>query len=150
MIRQQYRCAGFSLIEVLVALVILGVGFMGLARLQLALLAGTADSVAYDYAIRLANDQIESLRFAQLSGAVPGSGADEQPLQGMTFVRSWSVNCGASPLCQVAVTVKWSEPRSNGAQDQRELALNAFLSSPTSAEQAWLVQSGPPTREILP
>lgn len=150
MMTRQNKASGFSQMEVLVALVILGVGLMGLARLQLTLLAGTADSAAYDYAIRLANDQIESLRFARLSGAVPGSGADEQPFQDMSFVRSWSVNCGEPSLCQVAVTVKWSEPRSNGVQGQRELALNAFLAPPSSAEQAWLVQSGPPGREILP
>ena len=43
MMPRQRHVAGFSLIEVLVALVILGVGLMGLARLQLFLLAGTAD-----------------------------------------------------------------------------------------------------------
>lgn len=86
------RSAGFSLIEVLIALVVLGVGLMGLARLQLHLLASTADSAAYDHAVRLANAQLESLRFTRLTGGVPVSGADEQSVQGLVFSRRWTVN----------------------------------------------------------
>lgn len=147
--RQRY-VAGFSLIEVLVALVILGVGFMGLARLQLFLLAGTADTVAYDQAIRLANEQIEMLRFSRLAGDVPTPGADEQTLHGMTFQRIWTAACGTDQSCQTKVVVTWIEPRSDGQQGRRELALAAWLAAPTSVAQGWLVQSGPPTREILP
>lgn len=142
--------AGFSLIEVLVALVVLGVGLMGLARLQLFLLAGTADTVAYDQAVRLANNQTEVLRFTKSAGSVPTSGADEQRLHGMTFQRTWAVACEVDQACQAKVTVTWVDPRSDGQQGQRELVLNAWLAPQALAEQGWLVQAGPPGRETLP
>jgi type IV pilus assembly protein PilV len=150
MMRPQRPCAGFSLIEILVALVILGVGLMGLARLQLLLLAGTADTAAYDQAIRLANDQIEALRFARSSGIVPVTGADEQPMQAMTYQRSWIVDCSVDQACQTRVVVTWTAPGSDGQEARRELVLHAWLAPPLSAEQGWLVQSGPPGRETLP
>lgn len=150
MMPRQRHVAGFSLIEVLVALVILGVGLMGLARLQLFLLAGTADTVAYDQAIRLANEQVETLRFSRLAGNVPTPGADEPVLHGMTFQRLWTVACSTDQSCQTKVIVSWTEPRDDGQQGRRELMLNAWLAAPTSVAQGWLVQSGPPMREILP
>lgn len=149
-IRLQPQAAGFSLIEVLVALVILGVGLMGLARLQLYLLAGTADTAAYDLAVRLASAQIETLRLTRMSGSVPTAGADEQALPGIAFQRSWAVTCGVDQLCQSEVTVKWAEPRGGGQGGQRELVLTGHLAPPSAAEQGWLVQSGPPNRETLP
>ena len=142
--------AGFSLIEVLIALVILGVGLMGLARLQLYLLASTADTAANDHAIRLANDQLEALRFTRITGGTPSTGADEVPVQGMAFNRSWVVTCVPAPLCHVTVRVGWREPRASGHNGQREITLDAHLAPPSAAAQAWLVQSGPPRRETLP
>ena len=150
MIRQQDHCAGFSLIEVLVALVILGVGLMGLARLKLFLLAGTADIAATDQAIRLANDQIEALRFARSSGVDLSSGADEQSLHGMAFQRSWTVSCGVDQPCQTQVGVTWTEPRGDKQPSRQELLFHAWLTPNVSVEQGWLVQSGPPGRETLP
>ena len=147
---RQSHVAGFSLIEVLVALVILGVGLMGLARLQLFLLAGTADTAAYDHAVRLANEQIETLRFTRVSGGVPTTGADEQVVQALAFRRSWTVTCGADDLCQSKVSIKWAEPRGDAQRELRELLLNAWLAPPSAVEQGWLVQSGPASRETLP
>ncbi|MFW9610718.1 MAG: type IV pilus modification PilV family protein [Fluviibacter sp.] len=144
------RSAGFSLIEVLIALVVLGVGLMGLARLQLHLLASTADSAAYDHAVRLANAQLESLRFTRLTGGVPVSGADEQSVQGLVFSRRWTVNCTSGDLCQIAAQVRWREPRAIAGADTQEISLNAYIALPSGAAQGWLVQSGPPGREILP
>lgn len=148
--RQSFRAqAGFSLIEVLVALVILGVGLMGLARLQLFMLAGTADTAAYDHAVRLANDQLELLRYTAISRAAPTAGADERQLQDLTFHRGWIADCD-SAACRVTVTVRWQEPRAGGATPQREIVLHAYLARGSLAETAWLAQSGPPNRETLP
>lgn len=144
------RQAGFSLIEVLIALVILGVGLMGLARLQLSMLAGTADTAAYDHAIRLANDQLETLRFIRMTSKVPSAGADDRLVQGMAFQRSWMVSCPNEPVCQAVVSVRWQEPRAGSANPQREIMLEGYLSPGALAAQAWLVQSGPPGREVLP
>ncbi len=148
--RRSQQSTGFSLIEVLVALVVLGVGLMGLARLQLVLLAGTADTAAYDHAIRLANDQLESLRFTRLSGGALVTGADDPSVQGMTFQRSWAVACASDQPCDVKVQVRWREPRASAEDGQREVSLNAYLVPPSATAQAWLVQSGPPKRETLP
>ena len=104
---------GFSLIEVLVALVLLGVGLMGLARLQLVLLAGTADTAAYDHAVRLANDRVESLRLTRLAGGLPVTGTDEQPVQGILFQRAWTVACPSEQSCHAKVTVRWRSPRAS-------------------------------------
>lgn len=148
--RQSRGHAGFSLIEVLVALVILGVGLMGLARLQLSMLAGTADTAAYDHAVRLANDQLETLRFNRSAGNAPSAGADDRLVQGMNFQRSWSVSCDADQTCHTEVSVRWEEPRAGAANPQREITLEGYLSPGALASQAWLVQSGPPSREVLP
>ena len=148
--RRHKQQRGFGLIEVLVALVILGVGLMGLARLQLSMLAGTADTAAYDHAVRLANDQLETLRFTRMAGNVPSTGADDRLVQGMNFQRSWSVSCVTGQACHTAVTVRWKEPRAGASNPQREITLEGYLPPGTLAAQAWLVQSGPPTREILP
>ena len=141
---------GFSLIEVLVALVILGVGLMGLARLQLVLLAGTADTAAYDHAVRLANERIESLRFTRLTGSVPISGADELSVQGILFQRAWTVACPSEQSCHAKVTVHWRAPRASAEDAPHDVSLEAYLAPAVSVAQGWLVQSGPPNRENLP
>jgi len=81
---------GFSLVEVLVALVILGVGLLGLARLQLGMLGGTAESVLHDSAVRLAEDKLESLRFELAAGHIPQAGSDEPKTYDVTLQRAWT------------------------------------------------------------
>lgn len=141
---------GFSLIEVLTALVVLGVGLMGLARLQLHLLAGTADTAAYDHAVRLANAQLEALRFTRLAGGMPVSGADEPSVQRLTFSRRWVINCNPDALCQATTRVRWREPGAGAAAAEQEVMLDAYLAPSSLTAQGWLVQSGPPGRETLP
>lgn len=148
--RRSHHASGFSLIEVLVALVVLGIGLMGLARLQLFLLAGNVDTVMQDHAIRLANDRLESLRFAQLTGAMPSSGADDIPVQGFVFGREWTVNCAADQLCSARILVRWQEPRASTGSGQREITLEAYLAPALTKAQGWLVQAGPSKAETLP
>ena len=145
--------SGFSLIEVLVALVVLGVGLMGLARLQLYLLAGSADTVAMDHAVRLANQQLETLRFARWTGGTPTGGTDEVLKQGLVFRREWQVVCSsaqpASP-CRAQVDLHWKEPRGDASSPERELTVQGYLAGNSAVAEAWLVQYGTPGREPLP
>jgi type IV pilus modification protein PilV len=53
---------GFSLLEVLVAIVILSIGLLALAILQLNLIRSSTDAKAQSVALALAKEQIESLR----------------------------------------------------------------------------------------
>ena len=143
--------SGFSLIEVLIALVILGVGLMGLARLQLYLLAGSADAIAMDHAVRLANEQLETLRFTRSAGAILNSGADELRKQGLLFRREWQVKCvSVQSTCHARIALRWKEPRGDASAPERELVVEGYLGGNSTVAEAWLVQYGPPGREPLP
>ncbi|MFM2066427.1 MAG: hypothetical protein RLZZ584_1336, partial [Pseudomonadota bacterium] len=56
------HCAGMGLVEVLIALVVLGVGLAGLARLQLWLWTGADAARQRSEATRLAQQDLEALR----------------------------------------------------------------------------------------
>ena len=138
---------GFSLVEVLVALVILGVGLLGLARLQLGMLGGTVDSVLHDSAVRLAEDKVESLRFEWAAGHNPQSDSDETKAYGVTMQRSWTWSVNERDLSETTVTMRWQEPRTG---EENILSIPSKLLQPQLAAQVWLIQAGVPMREPLP
>ena len=138
---------GISLVEVLVALVILGVGLLGLARLQLGMLGGTAETVLHDSAIRLAEDKLESLRFEWAAGQKPESGSDETKAYEVTMQRAWSWSVNDRGLAETTVTIRWREPRTG---EENTLNIPAKLAAPQLAATGWLIQSGAPLREPLP
>jgi len=138
---------GFSLVEVLVALVILGVGLLGLARLQLGMLGGTAESVLYDSAIRLAEDKLELLRFDLVAGMNLQSGSDEITVYDVTMQRAWTWSVNDYGLAETTVTMRWREPRTG---EENTISIPSKMTQPALAAQGWLIQSGAPTRETLP
>jgi type IV pilus assembly protein PilV len=138
---------GFSLIEVLIALVLLGVGLLGLARLQLSMLSGTAESVLHDSAVRLAEDKLEALRFELAAGQTPLAGSDETQVDEVTLRRTWTWSVDANGLAETTITAKWRNPKTS---DELALSIPAKLTTSAMAGQAWLIQSGPPSRETLP
>lgn len=138
---------GFSLIEVLIALFVLGVGLLGLARLQLSMLGSTAESVLHDSAIRLAEDKLEALRFELAAGRIPQAGWDEPKIDDVTMHRDWTWSVSVDGLAQTTVTANWRDPKTG---DEVTLKLPAKLTTSGMAAQAWLIQSGPPSRETLP
>lgn len=138
---------GFSLIEVLIALVLLGVGLLGLARLQLSMLSGTAESVLHDSAVRLAEDKLEALRFELAAGRTPLAGSDEAQVDEVTLRRTWTWSVDANGLAETTITAKWRNPKTS---DELALSIPAKLTTSAMAGQAWLIQSGPPSRETLP
>ncbi len=141
------RAKGFSLVEVLIALVVLGVGLLGLARLQLNMLGGTAESVLQDSAVRLAEDKLESLRFELAEGRLPQAGSDEPKVQDVTLQRHWNLKLSPTGLVESNITLQWRDPRTG---EEGTLNLPAMLSPSALTAQAWLIQSGVPSREPLP
>lgn len=56
------RDKGFTLVELLIAMVILGVAFMGLANMQLSCINGNSNSCQLTKAIILAQDKMEEIK----------------------------------------------------------------------------------------
>lgn len=138
---------GFSLIEVLIALVVLGVGLLGLARLQLNMLGGTAESVLHDNAVRLAEDKLEALRFELAQGRIPQSGSDAPKVQDVIMQRQWDLKLSPTGLIESNIVMQWRDVRTG---EESTLKLPARLAPSALAAQAWLIQSGAPSREPLP
>jgi type IV pilus modification protein PilV len=91
---------GFSMIEVLIAVVVLGFGLMALAALQTTIIRSSAETKAQTIALQLAKDKIEDLRsFQSLAEykAITSSAAVELlddasgNLSNVNFKRSWVV-----------------------------------------------------------
>ena len=141
------RAKGFSLVEVLIALVVLGVGLLGLARLQLNMLGGTAESVLQDSAVRLAEEKLESLRFELAEGRLLQAGSDEPKVQDVILQRHWNLKLSPTGLVESNITLQWRDPRTG---EEGTLNLPAMLSPSALTAQAWLIQSGVPSREPLP
>jgi type IV pilus modification protein PilV len=79
---------GLSLVEVFVALLVLSVGLIALARLQVDLVRGSADARARTVALSLAEEKIEDLRsFALTDGA--GAWSTSNAVN-PAFVMAWS------------------------------------------------------------
>lgn len=82
------RQAGVGLIELMVSVLVLSIGLVALARLQIELVRGAADSRARSAAVALAEQKLEDLRSY---GVVNGAGAwTTTNAQDPTFDMAWS------------------------------------------------------------
>lgn len=92
---------GFSLIETLVALVVLSSGLLGIAALYLEGLRGTRSAIYHSHAINLAADMAESIRAnrnAGVSGSAYALASDNPPL--MQGCLAAGLSCTATALAQ--------------------------------------------------
>jgi type IV pilus modification protein PilV len=112
------KTQGFSLVEVLVAALIVAVGIIGLARLQGITLSNSSESRARTDALNLAQEKIEELRTFSNQSAydmmASGTNANTDPdMAGgnANFTRNWTVtDCTNSMNCkQVNVSVNWTD-----------------------------------------
>ncbi|MEW6188014.1 MAG: prepilin-type N-terminal cleavage/methylation domain-containing protein [Thermodesulfobacteriota bacterium] len=97
--------AGFTLVEILVAITLILFGLLGAAQLQVMTIFTNSTSSQRTTAITLAQDRLEELRtrpFAQI-GTPPFS--DTSGL----YTRTWTIqnNTPAAGMAQVTVTVTW-------------------------------------------
>jgi|Deesub1362A_J573_1020465.scaffolds.fasta_scaffold00148_17 type IV pilus assembly protein PilV len=103
---------GFTLGEVLVAMIILAVALLALAKMQIRSLEAGDFSSRMSIALALAQDKIEEFQDTSLADIVDGS--DTVTVQGSTggvtrFTREWTVDSSTwgTNTRQVTVTVRW-------------------------------------------
>ena len=122
------RQEGFSLIEVLIALVILAVGLLGLAMFQITAIKGNAIASKWTVATELAQDRLERFRHANwisIQSSVPGgfvpgtqpaqsdygslggSVGDNAIVRGTTFYRVWDVTPATSTANSFTTISVW-------------------------------------------
>jgi type IV pilus assembly protein PilV len=114
-IRKTRRQSGFTLLEVLIAVLVIGVGFMATASMQGTSVSGNSRSAFMTAATYLAEDKIEELRntdyMAITAAGSPENDIDELGNAGGIYSRSWTVVNDSPGLLMktVAVTVNWEE-----------------------------------------
>jgi len=107
------KSKGFTLIEVLIALVILSVAFLGLAGLMVQTTKNNSFGGRMTEAATFAQDKLEELRAVSWVTITPGS--DKMSSNGMDFSRNWRVtpNPTNGNLKEIAVTINWKDKTSH-------------------------------------
>jgi len=107
-VSRRARSQGFTLIEMMVVVLLIGVGLMGLAALSGTVAQANVKSSALTTASALAQSQIESFRSQPYSSITAGS--DVRTVNGVSYSRSWTVSSGtpAAGLKTIVVTVTWT------------------------------------------
>jgi prepilin-type N-terminal cleavage/methylation domain-containing protein len=114
--------AGFTLVEVIVALLILSTGILGLVRFQGTILANSSFSREHSEAVLIAQRKVEELRSYAALAPSAGSlayadvidGADTLPGKTGDYQRVWSVTDSAGPdYKQLNTDVTWTDVQGN-------------------------------------
>jgi len=103
---------GFTLIEVLIGLLILAVGLLGVAGMQLLSVRGNSSSNHLTQASYVAQERLEFLRGLSLTEAALSTGSPHSEgtttISGTAFVRSYTVASEGS-LKRITYTVTWND-----------------------------------------
>ena len=104
------RGNGFSLLEVLVALLLSAVGILAIGGLQIGSIKGNSFSQEVTQATVLSQDRLEELRKMDFDDSNLSIGHhDEGVLNGSGFSRYYDVESISTTLKAVTVTVGWTE-----------------------------------------
>ena len=107
---------GFTLVEFLIATVILSVGLLALINLQWMAIRGNSDSKEMTRAIFLAETKMEQLKNTPYASLTIGTTQDpNNPMNGQgqsggIFSRSWTIQnyAGSNFMKQVTVVINWT------------------------------------------
>lgn len=139
---QQQR--GLSLTEVLITMVILGLGVVALMRLQAYIIGYNAIAQQQAEAILLTHEKIEKLRdFSQVNSqtgvkayADVASGSESVSRANTTYTLTWSVNDVTSPKQKIInTTISWVDARNNN----QSIKLSSIISENDPSEQGNIV-----------
>lgn len=105
---------GFTLVELMVAILIFALGIVGAVRLQMAAVINNSASLQLSEAVSFTVDTIERLKNLGLTSTSFGlgnhTGAAVTSAQGRVFTPAWNVSAiGATKARNVTVTVTWEE-----------------------------------------
>lgn len=109
-----FRAKGFSLLELLVALVILSLSLVALAGLTTTSTKNNAFSYHITEAVTLAQDKMEELRAMPLS-KISGGSDNKNGSTGINYTRIWVVrdlmknNNNKVILKEIEVTIRWED-----------------------------------------
>jgi type IV pilus assembly protein PilV len=105
---------GFSLIEVLIALVILSIAFLGLAGLMIQTTRNNSFGGRITEAATFAQDKLEELRSTPWVAII--SGSDKMSVNGLDFARNWTVvpNAIVAPYAEptlntITISINWND-----------------------------------------
>jgi type IV pilus assembly protein PilV len=108
---------GFSLIEVLVALVILAVSLLALAGLMTTTTRNTASGGRLTEAATLAQDKLEELRAMSWESIPLNQTSADSPISrpGIQYDRSWitSLNALNPDIKEIQITIRWTDATSH-------------------------------------
>ncbi len=105
---------GFTLIELMVAILIFALGIVGAVKLQMAAVVNNSASLQLSEAVSVTVDTIEKLKNLGLTSTSFGignhSGAAVTSAEGRVFRPTWNVSAiGSTKARNVTVTVTWEE-----------------------------------------
>lgn len=102
---------GFTLIEALIASVILAIGMLGIAGMQIASLKGNIFSSSLTQATFLAQDKLEYLKYLSYNDSDLSSGQhDEGTIPGTFFLRQYHiVEDTGNSVKTITITVQWAD-----------------------------------------
>lgn len=109
---------GFSLIEILIAIVILSISLLALAGLMVTTTRNNAAGGNLTEAATFAQDMLERLRVSPLSAIPLNVTTTDNPVgsTGITYTRSWiavpNIPAPNNTLDTITITVSWSDPTS--------------------------------------
>lgn len=107
------KSKGFTLIEVLVALVILSFSLLALAGLMVTTTKNNSFGSNMTEAATFAQDKLEELRAIKWDDLVDGNNTDQKGgSTGINYTRNWNVTTNGS-LKTITITVNWNDRTSH-------------------------------------
>lgn len=159
---------GVSLIEVLITLVVLGMGLMSLAKFQGTVMRDNGLAKARTVAAHLAQQQIESFRRYEVLTTTAGklafqdiaAGNDAPTVSSVAYTRSWTVTGYCSPtnytlkattasctagtvipdLKMVTVTVSWVNQNGTTAGSTESVTLDTIISAVNPSDSGRIIE----------
>ena len=110
------KSKGFSLIEVLIALVILAISLLALAGLMVTTTKNNASGAQVTEAATFAQDKLEEFKVTPWANIV--SGSDVRPgATGVSYTRTWTVATnGTGNIRTITININWTDKISHSIQ----------------------------------